>query len=329
MNRTLRSILAASAILCGFAAPTHAQPSQKIVFLTDAGPLGRHSLFFVAKEKGYYKAEGLDVEILGGRGSAATIREVAAGAATFGFADSGTLVISRANENVPVKMIGIVYARAPHAMMALKSSGITGPKDLVGRTLADTSASSNYILFAAYARASGIDPNSVKWVFTDFNSLPGLLVTKQVDAIGQFTMGQPMLQQRVPNDAIVVLSYKDAGMEFYSNSVVASDATIQSKPALVKAFMRATQKGMTDAFANPKEAAQLMHKSMPLLDEGIIAEETKAVSELAATPETKREGLGVLNRAKIAQTIEIIGAAFKLSRQPTVDEVASISDFAK
>jgi NitT/TauT family transport system substrate-binding protein len=214
-------------------------------------------------------------------------------------------------------------------MMALKSSGITGPKDLVGRTLADTSASSNYILFAAYARASGIDPNSVKWVFTDFNSLPGLLVTKQVDAIGQFTMGQPMLQQRVPNDAIVVLSYKDAGMEFYSNSVVASDATIQSKPALVKAFMRATQKGMTDAFANPKEAAQLMHKSMPLLDEGIIAEETKAVSELAATPETKREGLGVLNRAKIAQTIEIIGAAFKLSRQPTVDEVASISDFAK
>lgn len=327
MNRTLRSIVAASAILCGLAVPTQAQPLQKIVFLTDAGPLGRHSLFFVAKEKGYYRAEGLDVEILGGRGSAATIREVAAGAATFGFADSGTLIISRANENVPVKMIGIVYARAPHAMMALKSSGISGPKDLPGRTLADTSASSNYILFAAYARASGIDPNSVKWVFTDFNSLPGLLVTKQVDAIGQFTMGRPMLQQRVPNDDIVVLSYKDAGMEFYSNSVVTADATVQSKPALVKSFMRATQKGMADAFANPQEAAQLMHKSMPLLNAGIIADETKSVSELAVTPETQRDGLGVLNRDKIAQTIQIMGTAFKLSRQPTVEEVSFINDF--
>ena len=213
MNRTLRSILAAGAVLCGFAAPTHAQ--QKIVFLTDAGPLGRHSLFFVAKEKAHHRRKAST-----SRSSAVVVRPRRSArwrrVPRPSVADSGTLILSRANENVPVKMIGIVYARAPHAMMALKSSGITGPKDLPGRTLADTSASSNYILFAAYARASGIDPNSVKWVFTDFNSLPGLLVTKQVDAIGQFTMGQPMLQQRVPNDAIVVLSYKDAGMEFYS-----------------------------------------------------------------------------------------------------------------
>lgn len=329
MNRMIRGLLAGVALAAGLALPASAQQLQKIVFLTDAGPLGRHSLFFVAKEKGHYRAEGLDVEILGGRGSAATIREVAAGAAAFGFADSGTLIISRANESVPVKMIGIVYARAPHAMMALKSSGISGPKDLPGRTLADTSASSNYILFAAYARASGIDPNSVKWVFTDFNSLPGLLVTKQVDAIGQFTMGRPMLQQRVPNDEIVVLSYKDAGMEFYSNAVVTADATIQSKPALVDAFMRATQKGMQDAFANPQEAALLMAKSMPLLNAGIIAEETKAVSELAVTPETKRDGLGVLDRGKIAETIEIMNGAFKLARKPTVEEVARLGDFKK
>lgn len=320
-----KSVWMALALVLSLAEGAWAQ--QKIVFLTDAGPLGRHSLFFAAKEKGYYKAEGFDVEILGGRGSAATIREVAAGAAMFGFADAGTLVLSRANENVPVKMIGIVYARAPHALMALKSSGIAGPKDLPGRTLADTSASSNYILFSAYARANGVDPNSVKWVFTDFNSLPGLLVTKQVDAIGQFVMGQPMLQQRAPNDPVVVLSYKDAGMEFYSNTVIAADTTIQSKPDLVKAFMRATQKGMQDAFKNPDEAAQLMRKSLPLLDEKIIAAETKHVAELATTPETQRDGLGVLDAGKVTRTIEMMGANFKLNRVPTLEEVAYIAKF--
>ena len=120
------AIFALAAISLWASAPTTSaqQAQRKIVFLTDAGPLGRHSPFFVAQAKGYYKEEGLDVEILGGRGSAATIREVAAGAATFGFADSGTLILSRANEAVPAKMIGIVYAQAPHGLMALAESGI-------------------------------------------------------------------------------------------------------------------------------------------------------------------------------------------------------------
>jgi NitT/TauT family transport system substrate-binding protein len=325
--RFVCGVLALLAAL-GVAATVRAQPApQPIIFLTDAGPLGRHSLFFVAKEKGYYRAEGLDVDIRGGRGSAATIREVAAGAATFGFADAGTLILSRANENAPAKMIGIVYARAPHAMMALKSSGIKGPKDLAGKTLADTSASSNYILFPAYARANGVDPDSVKWVFTDFNSLPGLLITKQVDAIGQFVMGEPMLKQRAPGDDIVVLAYKDVGMEFYSNAVIASDATIQSNPDLVRRFMRATQKGMHDAFANPDEAARLMGKEMPMLDKGIIASETRAVAGLASTPETEKDGLGALNAGKVAQTIELMGKNFKLNRTPGADEVSFITKF--
>ncbi len=311
-------LLALAAVLL----PALATAQQKVIFLTDAGPLGRHSVFFMALDKGYYKAEGLDVEILGGRGSAATIREVAAGAAQFGFADFGTLVLSRANENVPIKMIGIVYARAPHGLMALKSSGINGPKDLVGKTLADTSASSNYILFSAYAKAAGIDPKSVKWVFTDFNSLPGLLVTKQVDAIGQFSMGAPMLQSRVTNDSIVTLAYRDLGMEFYSNGVIASDATLQNSPDLAKRFMRATRKGMVDAFAAPAAAAAAMKKHLPLLDVKIIEGETAHVAALATTPETQREGIAQPNRDKVRQTIEVMASNFELKRKPTIDEVA-------
>lgn len=317
MRKTLLALFAVAVFSSGAALA-----QQKITFLTDAGPLGRHSVFFVALDKGHYKAEGLDVEILGGRGSAATIREVAAGAAQFGFADFGTLVLSRGNENVPVKMIGIVYARAPHALMALKSSGISGPKDLVGKTLADTSASSNYILFPAYAKAAGIDPASVKWVFTDFNSLPGLLVTKQVHAIGQFSMGAPMLQSRIAGDDIVTLAYRDVGMEFYSNGVIASDKTLQSSPDLARRFMRATRKGMEDAFKSPEAAGASMKKYLPLLDANIIAGETAHVARLAVTPETQRDGLAMPNRGKVEQTIAVMEANFKLGRKPTVDEVA-------
>ena len=303
-----------------------AQQLRKITFLTDAGPLGRHSIFFVAQAKGYYKEEGLDVEILGGRGSAATIREVAAGAATFGFADSGTLVLSRANEGVPVKMIGIVYARAPHGLMAMASSGIKGPKDLVGKKLADTSASSNYILFKVYAQKTGVDPKSVEWIFTDFNSLPGLLATKQVDAIGQFSMGKPMLEKRA-SQPIVFLSYAEAGMEFYSNSIIAADKTIADDPKLVAAFLRATQKGMRDAFANPKEAGELMKKALPLLDAEIIAGETENVAELASPPERKGMPLLVLDPKKVEETITLVKDNFEVKRATSVDEVSARIDF--
>ena len=301
----------------------HAQGrGTKVVCLTDAGPLGRHSFFYVAKEKGYYQQEGLDVEIIGGRGSAATIREVAAGAAAYGFADAGTLIMSRSKENVPVKMIGVVYARPPHGLMALKSSGIKTAKDLIGKTLADSSASSNYLLFAAYARANGIDPQSVKWVFTDFNSLAGLLVTKQVDAIGQFVMGKPTLQRRVPGDDIVFLPYQAAELNFYSNAVIAADSTLKDKPEQAAAFMRATSKGMRDAFANPTEAGILMAKSMPLLEPQLIAAETALVADLAVTPEIKIDGLGALHRGRIEETIKVMTKNFQLEKPVSINDVA-------
>lgn len=332
-RRFLRTTLAwgIAPSISGLAAQSvHAQTTraaQKVVCLTDAGPLGRHAFFYVAREKGYYRQEGLDVEILGGRGSAATIREVAAGAAMFGFADAGTLVMSRSKENVPAKMIGIVYAKPPHGLMALKSSNIRSVKDLVGKTLADSSASSNYLLFPAFARANGVDPQSVKWVFTDFNSLPGLLVTKQVDAIGQFMIGKPMLQRRVPNDDIVLIPYQAPGLDFYSNAVIASDATLRDKPELAAAFMRATVKGMKDAFANPTEAGAIMQKSLPLLDPTIIAAETALVADLATTAETATDGLGTLNRAKLSQTIEIMVKNFQLEKPVGIDDVAFITKF--
>ena len=70
-------------------------------FITDFGYNGRHAYFYVALDKGYYKAEGLDVTILRGQGSADAIKKVASGAAVMGFADAGALVLARSNDAIP------------------------------------------------------------------------------------------------------------------------------------------------------------------------------------------------------------------------------------
>jgi NitT/TauT family transport system substrate-binding protein len=136
----------------------------EVNFITDFGYNGRHSYFYVALDKGYYKAEGLEVNILRGQGSSDAIKKVASGAATVGFADAGALVLARSNDAIPVKLLSIVYAGPPHAIFAVADNRIKTAKDLEGKTIADSAFSSIPVIFNAFAQAAGVDREKVKWI---------------------------------------------------------------------------------------------------------------------------------------------------------------------
>ena len=63
------------------------------------------------------------------------------------------LALARSNDNIPVKMLAIIYATPPHAIFALADSGIKSPKDLEGKTVADSAFSAIPLIFKAYAQA--------------------------------------------------------------------------------------------------------------------------------------------------------------------------------
>src|SRR5262249_54289132 len=172
---------------------TAAQAADKITFVTDYGLYGRHAYYFVAMERGYYARENLEVEIVRSPGSANTIKQVANGTAQIGFADAFAVVLGRANDDVPVKLVAMIYPRPPHAVFGRKSSGTPKPKALEGKTLADTAFSSVPKLFALYAKAAGFDPGKTKWITANNDALPGMLTAGRVDGIGQFTVGEPLL----------------------------------------------------------------------------------------------------------------------------------------
>src|SRR6516165_4521364 len=85
--------------------------ADKITFVTDYGLYGRHAYYFVALEKGFYARENLDVEFVRSPGSANTIKQVANGTAQLGFADAFAVVLGRANDQVPVKLVAMIYPR--------------------------------------------------------------------------------------------------------------------------------------------------------------------------------------------------------------------------
>jgi NitT/TauT family transport system substrate-binding protein len=292
--------------------------AKDMTLVTDFGINGRHAYFFVALEKGYYKEAGLDVTIVRGQGSADAIKKVAAGSAQVGFADAGSLVLARGNDNVPVKLISVVHQSPPQAIYTVEGSGIKSPKDLVGRKVADTASSAVPVLFGAYAKAVGIPKESVSWLIADGNSLPAMLATGRVEAIGQFTVGEPLLAKAVAPKKLVRLAYKDAGLEYYGNGIIASEDMIKNDPQSLRKFVDATTKGMKEAFRDPVTAGQILNRAQKQVDADVAASETRMVAELSAVPNGV---LGSIEPKRVEQTVSVVSSAFPLKRSVATEEM--------
>ncbi|MGB3067429.1 MAG: ABC transporter substrate-binding protein [Ottowia sp.] len=292
--------------------------AKDVTFVLDFNVNGRHAYYFVALEKGYYKEQGLDVTIVRSGGSADAIKKVAAGQAQIGFADAGSLILSRANDNVPVKLVSVVYQQAPHALFALESSGIKSAQDLVGKRVADSATSSVALMFGAYAKAAGIPKEKVSFVIADGSSLPAILATGRADAIGQYSVGAPILAKVVAPRKLVRLAYKDAGLDFYSNGLIASESMLKDDPETVRKFVAATLKGMKEAFRDPKAAGEILHKAQKQVDADVAEDETRAVAELAVASGMP---MGSMTTAKMQATVDLVKNSFQLKREVTAEEM--------
>jgi NitT/TauT family transport system substrate-binding protein len=307
-----------AAIIVGTLLAQSAKAADSVSLITDFGYNGRHAYFFVALEKGYYKDAGLDVKIIGGNGSVDAIRQVGANNANFGFADAGSLMLSRANDNIPVALVAIVYARPPQAIFCSAEAGLKTPKDLEGQSIANPAGGSIPDMFPAFAKAAGIDASKVKWVVAASSALPGLLASGKVPCVGQFTVGEPMLRAQAAPKKLVRFAFSDSGLSYYGNGIIATEATIKSKPDLVRRFVEATVKGMKAAFADPAEAGAIMHKYHPEVDVGVAKGETEAVAELA---EVKGTPLAQIDPSRMQATLDVVNGAFKLKSPISAGDV--------
>jgi NitT/TauT family transport system substrate-binding protein len=283
---------------------------DNVTLITDFGFNGRHAYFYDALDRGFYKDVGLDVKIVRGQGSVDAIRQVGAGNATFGFADTGSLILARANDQVPVKLVAIVYGKPPQAIFCREDAGLRKPADLEGAAIANPAGGSIPDLFPAFAKAAGVDAQKVRWVVASSEALPGLLATGRVPCVGQFTVGEAMLRAQVAPARLVRFAYADPGLSYYGNGIIATADMIAARPDLVRRFVAATVRGMKDAFADPAAAGAIMHRIVPQVDAAVARDETEAVAGLAQIPGTP---LGEIDPARIDATLDVVKGAFKFA----------------
>jgi NitT/TauT family transport system substrate-binding protein len=322
MNRQGIGALAALALL-GLGQTANAETD--INFTLDWKYQGPTAAFIVAEEKGYFDEEGLDVSIDSGNGSAGAVTRVASGAYQMGFADINALVeFNAANPGQAVQCVMMLYDAPPFGLYTLKSSGITKPEDLVGRTLGAPVFDASYKLFPAFASQTGIDPAAVPRINMDPPLREAMLVRGEVDVISghYFSSLLDLMSKGVPRDDIVVMLYADHGMDFYGNALIASAAFIEENPEAVAAFNRAVVRGLKDVLADPAGAVELVAKYDPLIDQELERQRLDmAIEQNILTPYVQENGFGAIDEARMARAIDQLAAALDLATKPAVADI--------
>jgi NitT/TauT family transport system substrate-binding protein len=309
------------------ASTAHAQ--TKVRFTLDWIPGSTHAPFLIAQQSGYYKAEGLDVSIDRGKGSAEVVRQLAAGVYDMGFPDINVLMdFNSKNPAQAMQILMMGHEQAPAAIVFLKSSGIKEPKQLEGKTLGSAANDSTFKLFPIFAKLNGIDTSKVTIQFIEPALREALLARKTVDGIpGQiFNAILELKAKGVKEEDVAYFMYKDYGLDIYGNGVAASRAFLNDHPDAVKGFLRATIKGARDMVRDPELAVQAALKMEPLLNPDIERERLKlALGCCILTKTVLEHGYGGMDAARLKKSIGIISQGYGLPREPAADEMYNAS----
>lgn len=302
-----------------------AAAQTKFKFTLDWAFQGPTAAFLLAEQKGYYKAEGLDVTLDAGQGSAGALQRVATGAYEMGFADVNALIeYNVKNSDKQVKAVMMGYDAPPFGAYALKSSGIKTPKDMEGKKLGAPVFDASFKLFPAFAAKTGINPKLVNNV----NLAPPLrepsLKNGSVDFITGHFFSSLLDLKKIgvdPKD-VQVFFYSDYGMDFYGNAVIASPSFMQANPNAVKGFVKATIKAWKEIAANPKLGAAAAKTRDGLTDEALELERLiMSLEKNVLTPWVKANGFGDIDPARLERSAAAVSAAVGLDRAPKADEL--------
>ena len=326
LTSTRRRGLAALAALLGACALPAAQAQETAIkFQLDWRFEGPAALFLQPAAKGYFKDAKLDVTIDAGNGSGGTVTRVASGTYDMGFTDMAALMEFYGNNaNVPNKPVAVmmVYNNTPAAVLALRKSGITKPKDLEGRKLGAPVFDAGRRGFPIFARANGI--SSVTWTSMDPPLRETMLARGDLDAITGFSFTSLLnLEARgVKTEDIVVLPYPAHGVKLYGNVIIAHPKLIKENPAAVKAFLSAFTKGAKDVMANPDASIDYVKARDGIINVDLEKRRLRmAIDAVVASPDARREGFGVVVPGRLALMASQVSDAFGTKTRVTPDAV--------
>jgi NitT/TauT family transport system substrate-binding protein len=261
-RRDLIKLGAAAALAASLVSPAMAQGKDKVILMLNWYTYSEHAPFYFGKEKGFFDAEGIDLDIQEGRGSAVTVQAVAAGSATFGYVDVPTM-IKAAAKGAPVKAVGVALQTSAMSVMGFSDKNIKTPKDIIGKTVAMTPGDSMSQIWPLFLKKTGLQETQFKTVSGDAQTKLNAVINGQADLLLGYVMDQNIKLQDAAHKPVTPIRFADYGVNLISSGIVANKDTLSTKVDLVKRFMRATTKALEEAEKNPEAAVDATLKAQP------------------------------------------------------------------
>ncbi|MBC2861869.1 ABC transporter substrate-binding protein [Stappia sp. 28M-7] len=254
-----RTLLAAAALAFAFGP---AQAADDITLQLKWVTQGQFAGYYVAKDKGFYEEEGLNVTIKPGGPDIAPPQVIAGGGADV-IIDWMPAALASRERGVPLVNIAQPFKKSGMMLVCLKETGITKPEDFRGRTLGVWFFGNEYP-FLSWMSKLGIPTeggaDGVTVLKQGFNVDP--LLQKQADCISTMTYNEywQVIDAGIPESDLVIFKYEDQGVATLEDGLYVMEENLKD-PAFVDKmarFVRATMKGWEYSRDNPDEAADIV-----------------------------------------------------------------------
>ncbi|MEZ5784967.1 MAG: ABC transporter substrate-binding protein [Xanthobacteraceae bacterium] len=328
MTSSLRSaliaLMAAFVLSVPAAGPAAAEPT-KIKMVLNWKYQGPQGWFFLAQDRGYFDAEGLDVTMDQGNGSGAAVPLVANGTYDVGFGDINALIefAAKRPEDAPIAVYQM-YNQPPFTVAVKADSAIKSPKDFEGKTLGGAANDGALKLFPALCGVAEVDCSKVKITNFQPNLREQMLMQGQVDGVFGYvnTIRFSAKLIGVKEDALRYINYGNYGMDLYSNAIIVSKKLVEENPKAVEGLVRAINKGLKDALKDHDAAVAAVAKREPLINVKVETERLVAtLQDEMNHPEIAEIGFGNINPERLKKSINILVKAKDLPRTPAVSEI--------
>jgi NitT/TauT family transport system substrate-binding protein len=340
MEMTRRKLLGAAAAgtaaLAGaaFPRPAIAQPA-KVRYTLSWLPTGQYAFIYAARQLGYFKKHGIDLEISRGYGSMAAIQAVSTGQFEMGSAQTGANLLS-IMKGLDLRILGTLGYDATLGIVAPENGPIRTPKDLEGRKIGVSAAGGDTPFLPAYCRLVGADFSKLTIVQIDSKILEQSAMSGLVDAI--VVTGLSSIPNFISeNFPIRMMPFSQAGLQFYWLNTLTNSSFLAKNKELVDNVEMGILEGMKFMLLNPQEAMERHlkeHEELALGKNGKLYVElgmgmTRAIM---TAPESIQNGLGYTDLAKLdaqAKVVKQYAAAAKDRDPPPAATFCSNSDIGK
>ena len=252
---------------------------EKVTVVLDWTPNTNHTGLYVALDKGYYKEEGLDVEIVQpSDGSASTL--IATGKGDFGvsYQEDVTYALT-SDEPLPIKAIATIIQHNTSGFASPSSKNIKTVKDFENKTYGGWGAESEKATLNAVMSNNGADFNTIKLV--DIGEDDFFTSTKGEVDISNVFEGWTCIEGKLRGEDVNFIATRDLDkrLDYYTPLLITNNSILNDNPDLAKKFLSATTKGYEDCISQPEESAKILLKYAPEINEDLAIESQKYLAD--------------------------------------------------